>query len=292
MQPLITIIVPVYNNERFFCRCMDSIMMQTEKRFMVVVIDDGSIDHSGAICDDYAARYPEKVHVIHQENKGLSTARNIALDLNTGCKYVTFIDSDDWVHPKYLEHLLWASESGDAEIAICRHVKTADFFTVDESDPEMSVCSSEEAYLMKSISTTPAWGKLFRTDLWENIRFPLGKIYEEYYTTWKLIFRASRIAVVNQVLYYYYINENGIVHSRWNGRRMDLFPALDEKIEFFEKNHYYSAAARCKLKRHRMIEKFIEKVKQSDCADEYLTILHEMKKREIKNDTQNDGDNN
>lgn len=291
MIPLIKIIIPIYNNERYIRRCMESILMQTERRFLVVIVDDGSTDRSGSICDEYAAEYTDRIHVIHQENKGLSAARNIALDDETECKYVTFVDSDDWIHPRYLERLLRAAESTEAEIAIGRHVKTVEMLSVDDTEPEVCVCSPEEAYCMKSISTTPVWSKLFLSELWENIRFPLGKIYEEYYTTWKLIFSASRIAVVDQDLYFYFVNENGIVHSQWNGRRMDLFPALDEKIDFFEKNHFHKAEARARFKKSRMLEKFIEKVKLLDCADEYLVLLLEMKNGEMKYDTKNDGDN-
>lgn len=291
MIPLIKIIIPIYNNERYFCRCMESILRQTERRFIVVIVDDGSTDCSGAICDKYAASYTEKIHVIHKEHRGLSVARNIALDYETECKYVTFIDSDDWIHPRYLERLLRAAESTKAEIAIGRHVKTVEMLPLDTAKPEVFVCSSEEAYCMKSISTTPVWGKLFLAELWDNIRFPIGRIYEEYYTTWKLIFSASRIAVVDQDLYFYFVNENGIVHSQWNGRRMDLFPALDEKIAFFEKNHFHKAEARARFKKHRTLEKFIDNVKFLDSADEYLELLVKMKNGEMKYDTKNDGDN-
>lgn len=292
MIPLIKIIIPIFNNERYFCRCMESILMQTEKRYMVIIVDDGSTDQSGVICDKYAADYSEIIHVIHQENKGLSAARNIALDYETDCKYLTFIDSDDWIHPRYLEQLLFAVESTASKIAIGRHVKTVEKFSMDFVEPEIYVCSPEEAYCMKSISTTPVWGKLFLSELWDNIRFPVGKIYEEYYTTWKLIFSVPCIAVVNQELYFYFVNKNGIVNSQWNCRRMDLFPALDEKIAFFENNHFYKAEARARFKKRRMLEKFIEKVRLLDSEDEYLDILLKMKKGEMKSDTSNDGDNN
>lgn len=292
MAPLIKIIIPIYNNERYFCRCMESILMQTEKRYFVIIVDDGSTDQSGTICDKYATDYPEMIHVIHQENKGLSAARNIALDYVMDCKYVTFIDSDDWIHPCYLEQLLFAAESTKSKIAIGRHVKTSKKISMNFIKPEVYVCSPEEAYCMKSISTTPVWGKLFLTELWDNIRFPVGKIYEEYYTTWKLIFSVPHIAVVNQELYFYFVNKNGIVNGQWNYRRMDLFPALDEKIDFFKKNQFYKAEERARFKKHGMLRKFIEKVMLLDSRDKYLNLLLKMKKGEMKNDASNDGDNN
>ena len=135
----------------------------------------------------------------------------------------------------------------------------------------------EECYCMKEISTTPAWGKIYHKSVVEQLRFPEGVIHEDYYYTWKAIFSEERIAVVFKDLYYYFYNEKGIMHSEWVPKRMDIFQALDEKIEFFQKNGYIKALERAIHKKARMIEKYENKVQGTVYEKEYLMILENMR---------------
>lgn len=239
MNNMVSVIVPVYKVENYLRRCVDSILEQTYRDFQLVLVDDGSPDNCGAICDDYAKK-DSRVAVIHQENRGLSAARNTGIDwafANSDSEWITFVDSDDWVHPCYLEILLSAANQMGASMAICEHIKTDRFSEYGEIQKKPKLIDTEDFYCSNHVTATVAWGKLYKLSEFESIRYPLGKIHEDEYTTYKMLFSVGRVAYIDEPLYFYYINNQGIMSETWKLSRLDALEGLRQQVIFFKKNN-------------------------------------------------------
>lgn len=240
-MPTISVIVPVYKVEPYIRRCIDSILAQTYADFELILIDDGSPDNCGMICDEYAGK-DSRIHVIHQENGGLSAARNAGIDwafANSDSAWLTFIDSDDWVHPEYLERLLNAAVENDLSVSICGYAQTDG--NEPEIDPEMLspvVWDTEDFYVKHNVNAVIACGKLYRKECFEIIRYPLGKLHEDEFTTYKILFQYEHVVVIPAALYAYYINFSGITKSGITRFRIDWFTALEEQIEYLHQEKY------------------------------------------------------
>lgn len=236
-MPLLCVIVPVYNVEAYLHRCIDSILCQTFQDFQLILVDDGSPDGSGAICDGYAEKDP-RIVVIHQENGGLSAARNAGIDwafAHGGSQWLFFMDSDDFIHPRTLEVLLDAAALHHTDISIGGFARTTgEMPVVDPAALESSMWSPKEFFMGHNVNAVIACGKLYRKSLFRDIRYPLGKLHEDEFTTYKLLFQCDRVAVVPAPLYGYYVNEDSIMNSSWSPRRMDAIDAFKERITFFE----------------------------------------------------------
>jgi glycosyltransferase involved in cell wall biosynthesis len=239
----ISIIVPIYNVEVYLNRCIDSIINQTYHNIEIILVDDGSPDNCGQICDSYAEQ-DQRIKVIHQQNQGLSGARNSGIEVAIG-KYIAFVDSDDMIHPQYIEVLYKSCEQEKAQIGMCQ------FETVKEanSQPSKQVHLVEYGKISKDIQDggsairqmyeedyyieyTVAWNKLYDACLFNEIRFPVGKIHEDEATTYKLLYIAKKVVRVEQKLYYYLIRENSITNSSFSLRRLDFLEALKDRIQF------------------------------------------------------------
>lgn len=276
-------VVPIYNTEKYLKRCINSIVYQTESRFELVLVNDGSSDSCVQICEDYA-KNDSRIVIINQENQGLSVARNIGLEYKSDCKYITFIDSDDWVHPQYLEILLETAETTKCGVVIASHVKVDQELQFTKLDGIIPfIYSPEECYCLASISTTPVWGKLYRSELFNDLRFPVGKIHEDYYITWKILFKLKKIAVIDIPMYFYFKNPNGIMHNSSIKKHMDLFPAIEEKIDFFHLEKYINAEKKAKNKLFKMLDKYIANAeKDSNEVREQLVIVKQMYLKKYK----------
>lgn len=244
-MPLISVIVPVYKVEKYLHRCVDSILKQTFRDFELILVDDGSPDNCGAICDEYA-RKDKRVYVIHQENCGLSAARNIGLDWmydNSDSTWISFIDSDDWVHERYLELLLKAVEEDHVSVAICGCKITRGNEPLSIRELRIRECPTENFYCENYMIATVAWGKIYHKECFTQFRYPVGKCHEDEYVTYRIIFQYDTISYVDAELYAYYINEEGITRSQWNLKRLDVILAREYQIEFFKKNNCKEAYA-------------------------------------------------
>lgn len=204
-QPLVTVIVPIYNVEPYLPLCLDSIVAQTHTRLEVLLVDDGSTDGSAAIANDYAAR-DSRMHVVHQPNAGLSAARNIGLRLATG-QYITMVDSDDCIAPTFVQTLLETLVRHQADIAVAawtRFEETPPAF--QRSRGEVEVYTSDEAindvFYQRRI-TNSACSRLFKASLFNNLRFPEGMLYEDLAVVYPLLRRANRVAFHPDVAYFY-----------------------------------------------------------------------------------------
>ena len=231
----ISIIVPVYRVEEYLHRCVDSILAQTYPDFELILIDDGSPDSCGKICDGYAEG-DRRIHVIHQTNGGLSAARNSGIDwafANSSSEWLTFIDSDDWVHPQYLEVLLHAATKHNVSVSIGNALWTKDGQLPDKIEAEPELWKTEDYYLEHNANATVAWGKLYRKECFLNIRYPAGKIHEDEYVTYRILFEFDQLSVVDQPIYGYFQNDRGITRRSWSPKRLDALEGLEGQVSYF-----------------------------------------------------------
>ena len=243
-MPQISVIVPVYKVEKYIHRCVDSVLGQTFKEFELILVDDGSPDNCGEICEEYA-KSDSRIHVIHQKNGGLSAARNAGLDwmfANSSSEWVSFIDSDDWVHPRYLELLYKLALEQNRDVILGDYAVTRGESPSISSDVSEDVFNTEEYYINNIVNATVAWGKLYRRKCFNTLRYPVGKIHEDEYVTYKVLFQYEDICVLQQPLYAYYQNVNGIILSNWSTKKLDAVEGIEEQVDFFVKNNYGRAA--------------------------------------------------
>ncbi len=206
--PTVSVIVPVYNVEPYIDKCLASLVAQTYPSVEIVVIDDGSQDHSGEICDRYAASYAQ-VHCLHQSNHGLSEARNRGLHLAKG-DYLMFVDSDDYVEEQMIERMMEALLQHQADIAVCSYWLEYPFFTLRKTMAPYQVWGQKEALQLlldnRQVENF-VWGKLFRASLFEGILFPDCR-FEDIYTVCKAFTKAQRVVTLSK-RYYHYVQRKG-----------------------------------------------------------------------------------
>ncbi len=267
---IVSVIVPVYNVERYIHRCIDSILQQTFRDFELVLIDDGSPDQCGAICDDYAS-IDSRVHVIHKENGGLSAARNSGIDWafsKSDSEWLTFVDSDDWIHKFFLESLLSAVRKDNTCIAIGNALWTkGESFSENAIRPSV-VWRTAEYYQLHTVNSTVAWGKLYNKKCFRNIRFPDGKIHEDEYVTYKILFAQEYISVIDQPIYAYFQNDTGITRGKWTPARLDALVGIEQQISFFEKEAYLEIAQKRFNSLLKSIEKSRDSIQKSELPEE------------------------
>lgn len=236
MYKLISVIIPVYKVENYLDECVASVASQTHKNLEIILVDDGSPDNCPQMCDSWAQK-DSRIKVIHKKNGGLSDARNAGLGIASG-DYVAFVDSDDCIEPDMLEKLLSALLRTDSDIAACgiRNFG-ADKGTWGCQD---FVGTPEQIYTKLYNETAypvAAWNKLYRRSCWETLRFPVGKICEDTFTTYQLIHNAKRIVMIPEALYCYRIRPESIMTSAFSPKRMDEEEAWRCNYQFMEQ-HY------------------------------------------------------
>jgi glycosyltransferase involved in cell wall biosynthesis len=247
MEKIISVIVPVYNVEDYLPKCLDSILKQSFVDFELILVDDGSTDTSGKICDQYA-QIDNRIKVIHQKNGGLSNARNAAIDIAIG-KHYFFIDSDDWVDQQMLFEMYEQAILNDADIVIAGH-----FIVNLNSTIEGNIKVKKQRILNRIEATSLilcddeihsfAWDKLYKRELFEQIRYPNGRIFEDTATTYKLFNKANVLVQMNKAYYYYLRRESGIClspeFSKVIKRKVDNYLAFLERYEFTISNKEYA----------------------------------------------------
>lgn len=242
-MPKISVIVPVYKVEKYIYRCINSILNQVFTDFELVLVDDGSPDNCGKICDEYALN-DNRIHVIHKENGGLSDARNAGIDWafeHSDSEWLTFIDSDDWVHPEYLSFLYRAVCDYNNSISICNFKKTQEVLDFTHEHFNAKLETPQNMLVYNRENTVVAWGKLYNKTIFQSLRFPFGKLHEDEYTTYKALFSYPSISYLDNPLYFYYINPTSITQSNWSIRRLDGLNAFREQMHFFKRNGYKKA---------------------------------------------------
>ncbi len=267
MIELVSVIVPVYNVEQYVDECIYSIVSQSYCDLEILIVDDGSTDSCGIRCDKWAER-DSRIRVIHQQNKGLSGARNAAIDICTG-EWITFVDSDDVIGQDYVKTLLELAKKYNTEISQCFSAEIK-YMGEKETEIEEGVLSSV-LFLMSENYRTMAWGKIYKRHVFETARYPYGKIHEDVALTYQLVYNAKKIAYTTQKLYYCHparpdsINGSG----RFYREKLVVLKFLKEQINFYDE---------------RKETELVKKGKRDyvyALLDNYCNVKRELKDKEI-----------
>ncbi len=256
---MISVVVPIYNVELYLRKCIDSIVNQTYKDLEIILVDDGSPDNCGLICDEYA-KMDNRIKVIHKENGGLSTARNAGLDIATG-SYIGFVDSDDWIEPTMYEKMYSFLVENNLDLVECG-INLISSSSVTSFITSQNIIVSGRNSLKMHLDTngrtnqsqprTAVWSKLFKSSFWADKRFPVGEIHEDYLLTCYALYEAKRVGILREGLLNHLVdNPTSIVNSKFSKR--DLFKGTqlqnrisylhfnnDDELEIMAKCEYYS----------------------------------------------------
>lgn len=292
MDSLISVIVPIYKVENFLCKCVDSILNQTYKNLEIILVDDGSPDKCGEICDEYAKK-DSRIKVIHKENGGLSDARNAGIDVAQG-DYFVFVDSDDYIDYEMIETLYYCIKNDNSDLALCS------FTYVDEEGKEICERKNKSPIKNEIISTEQslqklceiknwyyivAWNKLYKKEIFNNLRFPKGKINEDEFTIHHIFNKCRYISCVEKPLYYYLQRSGSIMKTKTGMKALDSAEALYDRTVFAMENDiaflaYYSIRAMS-----RVIGEFIpqDDASQKRKSEVYKLYVDVIKKMKFKN---------
>ena len=224
MNKLVSIIVPVHNVEKYIERCIESILGQTYKEIELLLIDDGSTDKSGNICEKYSNQ-DSRVKVFHKVSGGPSDARNFGLDHIKG-EFITFIDSDDFISKWYVEYLLHLIEKHDADMSVCQYRESAETSFNFEHSAETAelVCSQKEAferYCYQRGIAQNVWGKMYVKRVYQSLRFPKNQLYEDEGIFYKVLDKCRKVVIGNQIHYFYYKRSDSIIRSNFTIAKYD-----------------------------------------------------------------------
>ena len=238
-MPKLSIIVPVYKVEQYIHKCVDSILNQSFTDFELILIDDGSPDNCGAICDDYAQK-DERIRVIHKENGGLSDARNFGIDASQG-EIIGFVDSDDYLDKDMYNQMITYLEENDCDVVCCdTYIVRGDKKKFKPRYKENKIFRNEQAIneILNGNLDNAAWNKIYKRSVIKDIRYPKGRIYEDVATTYKFIFNAGKVGYMSKPFYNYIKRKGSIVASGFNSKsRYDCFLGYKERLNFAkEKN--------------------------------------------------------
>lgn len=240
-MPQISVIVPVYKVEPYLRRCVDSILTQTLPDFELILVDDGSPDNCGKICDEYA-ELDNRVVVIHQENGGLSAARNAGLDIARG-KYIGFVDSDDYIHPQMYEVLLDILQHYQADVVCCDFLRTTELEQQNKAQPERIYETTGyeviEKYYEKyqAVQITTACNKLYKKEIFAGLRYETGRNCEDDLIAFPMYHKAKKVVFVDSVLYYYFQTPNSIMRGNRIAPVSELI-ALTYRVRFLRKKPF------------------------------------------------------
>lgn len=284
-MPIISIVVPVYKVENYLCRCIESVLCQTFIDFELILVDDGSPDNCGNICEEYAKK-DNRIHVIHKKNGGLSDARNFGIMwilYNSTSDWVTFLDSDDWIHPQYLEKLYYAAKNNGMKISVCSFVKTSEH-NISSKKIEITekIVDTESFFCQKNINAVVAWGKLYKKLLFTSIKYPYGKLHEDEFTTYKILFKYDKIAFIEQPLYYYFYNENSITSGQWTPKRLDALEAYLLQMCFFRKHDFDKAFIISSRNFKETLFEYIEIIENNDEYKEYMKHIRKYMRKFLR----------
>lgn len=235
---MISVIVPIYNVEKYLVRCIESIINQSYQDLEIILVDDGSTDSSGKICDEYALK-DVRIIVVHKENGGLSDARNAGLAHATG-EYIGYVDGDDWIEPDMYEKMVSNCMSTGMDVAACRYREVYPDSIIDNSSERVLTLSREEAleiYLCGHPNVkiyNSVWSKLFRADLVKDFRFPVGQKSEDIMYTTKAFCNMNGCVYIDKALYNYVRGRAGSIMETYDEKRMfqDELPFFKEQIAY------------------------------------------------------------
>lgn len=232
----LSVIVPIYNVEQYLRRCVDSIINQTYSNLEIILVDDGSPDNCGKICDEYAS-IDNRIIVIHQKNGGLSAARNAGMNISSG-DYIGFVDSDDYISNDMYKDLIGIMERNDLDIVSCNaFIAKGDNIIGDEGNGKLEIFE-RDVILYKSLLDydNSAWNKVYKKSITDSVRFPEGRVFEDTATAYLFFSNIKKAGHINKAYYYYYRNPNSITQTAFNVKaRYDFVLGYIERLNFAEK---------------------------------------------------------
>lgn len=241
---MISVIIPMYNAEKYVEKCLNSLLKQTYKNLEIIIVNDGSKDNSQAICEQYMSQ-DKRITLINTENRGAGSARNTGIEVAKG-EYISFIDSDDYVCADYYERLLHMLEQTDADIAVGRYQRISEHDEMQfVNSGEIKECSNMEELMIlygedenKYINAVLVTNKLFKRKLFEeNVRFPIRRLIDDEFIIYKLIYKSKKIAYTNDVMYAYVQSDSSVMRTNFKEQRVhDTIDVYDEVYEFFKVN--------------------------------------------------------
>lgn len=239
IQPLISIIIPVYNVSLYLRRCLDSVVSQTYRNLEIIIVNDGSTDDSGKICEEYA-RKDVRIKVFHQQNKGQAEARNYGMSHVHGI-YIVYVDSDDYVSENYVEHMFILAKQNHVDFVQCCMEKfwddkKVDVKTVDYDTKIYTASEALEAYCYQKYFTPSPWGKLIHISLMENLKFPICMGYEDAALMYKVIGNAHHLLFTKEVMYYYRQHEMSTMHSEFSEKKIDRIKIAKQLRQYIDIN--------------------------------------------------------
>ena len=279
--PKISIIIPIYKTETYIRKCIDSIVKQTYSNIEVLLVDDGSPDKCGEICDSYADKYPY-IKVIHQQNQGQAAARNNAVLIAAG-EFIVFVDSDDYISRDCIEYLVKLQQKYNADVAIggCEYIYEGKKPPVRTDSSKEYVWSAEDAliymnYLTKGFGATP-WAKIYKRELILKHPFPVGQIYEDLATLYKIIGDSEIIAFGSKRIYYWVQREGSTMRMAFDDRQLAGITAAADQIKYIEKRYPRALPAA----KARYMGKIIEIMPLALKCSESRSIYKKLKKQMI-----------
>lgn len=287
--PEISVIVPVYKVEPYLDRCVQSILRQTFRAFELILVDDGSPDGCPAMCDAWA-KQDRRIRVLHKENGGLSSARNAGLAVATG-RYISFVDSDDWIEPQMLEYL-WnlLQAHPEAQIAQCEAIISKDQ-TPAQAQPQEEIAVFDQTGMLDyffrihgEASNTAVWNKLYARDILQGFSF-VPTLNEDVEASYEFFQRASHMVVSNQKLYHYFVNNTGITRSKFSKKDLDYLAVWDRIVERTRVEHpeylHYAVISR-KRANFTMLCKMLSRGFSRD--DQQMVAVHRSLKAQVRKD--------
>lgn len=291
MDLLISIVVPIYNVEKYLEKCLKSIIGQTYKNFELILVDDGSTDCSGKIADEYATR-DNRICVFHKENAGLAATRNFGINKSNG-EYICFIDSDDWIENTYLEELMGLANNYLADVVICDFVRNAGNDEIIQPSRENIVEETGyeaigNLYTSNYVSYVVAWNKLYRKSIFDNVRYIEGMIHEDEAICGEIYCACAKVIRTNRILYNYRVNNStSIMASEYSLKRLDILKALEHRMSLFEKKGFKEYYERDSFKyMYKILLNIIDIRKMSEKNDALikdLKVLYWKKYKESLN---------
>lgn len=291
-KDLISVIIPVYNVEKYLDECINSVVNQTYTNIEIMLVDDGSIDDSSNICDEWKKK-SECIKVIHKKNGGLSDARNVGIE-NAQGKYIIFVDSDDWIPRDSIEYLYNLIINYEADIVCGTILEVFDRKYIRKINIKEDIVVANNVEALEDLMymqriTNSASGKIYKKELFDSIKYPVGKLYEDLGTTYKVFSKANKIVLSNKNVYFYFKNnQESIVNRKYSYRELDRITFAREELEFINNNYnqlreaaiyklYYESIITIgkmpiKNKDRKMVYEFIKKYRYSVIKNSKLTL--------------------
>ena len=297
-RDLVSVIVPIYNVEQYLDRCIKTIRNQTYKNLEIILVDDGSSDSCGTMCDTYKKK-DKRIQVVHKKNGGLSSARNAGLDIAKG-DFIYFVDPDDWIELNTIDALLEEAHNTQADIVVCDYYLSTDTEDKKNSYPKkqfiltgkdkFKYISDTKTIEYYGVVSTVQWNKLFRKEIFSKLRYDEGKMHEDEFIIAEELALANTVSYILKPLYHYYQREKSIMHV-FSPNRLDSIEALNRRIAYFEKNDLKEYVPSLKfLKAHSLMRLYFTYFKDGNqatsllrqCVSENRQDIESLYKEKIK----------